>query len=79
MRANIAGVAGLRVLRAIAAGRVTRDDVDGTRPGMWSLYVLDGDEVGMTVRRLGRLRLVDTPLLGPPTITPDGWRVLRDA
>jgi hypothetical protein len=37
MRANPIGVAGMKVLRAIAAGRVHRDDVDGTRLGMWAL------------------------------------------
>jgi hypothetical protein len=68
-----------RVLAAVAAGRVTRDDQDGTRRGMWALYLLDGREVGMTLRALRRAALVDLPLVGPPRITADGRRALREA
>ena len=66
----------LELLAAIRDQRVVRDDVDGTRIGLWALYTLDGVEVGMQVRNLARRKLVDTFLLGPPKITVEGVREL---
>lgn len=76
MGSNSLGAADLELLRAVAAGRVHRDDQDGQRRGMWALYRLGEIEVGMPLRRLRRLALVDLPLIGPPAITADGRRAL---
>lgn len=66
------------LMRAIAENRVTRDDCNGTRKGLWALYLLDGVEVGMQVRWLRRQGLVDAPMLGPPSITEDGTEWLHE-
>lgn len=65
------------LLRAVADGRVSRVEDDEHR-GFWALYQLDD---GTTVERwsLNMLRkraLIDLPMLGPPTITPDGVKHL---
>lgn len=61
------------MLRAIAAGKVTRDDCDGTRVGYFALYVLDGEPVGRNrLTWLHRKGLINTPMFGPPTLTEDG-------
>jgi hypothetical protein len=67
------------LLVAIAEGRVRRDDCGGERKGMWALYMLDGDEVGMQVRRLWKTGMIDKPLLGPPVINADGRKHLASA
>ena len=66
----------LRILAAVAAGDVVRDDCGGERVGMWALYRLNDEEVGMGVRLLARFELVSAPLLGPPTITASGQALL---
>lgn len=68
------GPGNIPLLAAIAEGLVLR-----AGPGMAAPYVFDGELIGTNrVRALARLRLVDAPLLGPPTITPDGARVLAE-
>lgn len=67
------GPAQIALLSAIAEGLVTREAGRGIMAG----YLFDGELVGTNqVRRLARMGLVDTRLLGGPVITPDGWRVL---
>lgn len=79
MRANklpfLPGSSPHLILQAIAAGQVTREDTTARR-GMWALHVHNGHEVGMTVRQLGRLNLVEVHLAGPATITADGLALL---
>jgi hypothetical protein len=77
MRSTDVGIEGMRILRAIAAGRVVRDESNGRR-GMWATYVLEGEPCNMDVRRLGRMELIETPLVGPPTINAYGERVLAE-
>lgn len=62
------------LLSAIAEGLVTR-----APGGLMAPYVFDGELIGTNqVRALVKLELVDAPLLGPPRLTPDGWRALRE-
>lgn len=64
-------------MRAVAAGRVSRVD-DPERRGYWALYVLDdGSKVERWALNMLRKRaFIDLPMLGPPTITPDGTKHL---
>lgn len=72
-RVGRVGPGHLPLLSAIAEGLVTRE------PGVYAPYMFDGDTVGTNqVRALARLGLVQVRLSGPPTITEDGERVLRD-
>lgn len=67
------------LLEAIAAGRVIRVETDRDR-GYWALYQLD---TGQPVERwelavLRKHRRIDLPMIGPPTITPDGAKWLSE-
>jgi hypothetical protein len=59
------------VLRAVAQGRVIRPD-----SGFQAPHLLDGQDVGLDVRLLGRAGLLEHPISGPPVITPEGERRL---
>lgn len=78
MRSNNLGSADLDLLAEVDRGNVRRDDQNGRRRGLWALYRLGDREVGMQLRRLRRLALVELPLVGPPRITADGRRALRE-
>lgn len=66
------------LLQAIAAGRVRREDCAGSRKGMWALYMLDGQEVGMRIRWLRKTGWIEMPLLGPPRINDAGRKHLAE-
>jgi hypothetical protein len=68
------GAAQLELLLAIYQWRVTRPD--GT---MDAPYWLDRSEVRLQVHFLRGRELVLMPLSGPPGITADGHKVLREA
>ncbi len=72
MRANL-GPRQWALLSAVSEGLIGR----GPGVGIMAGYLFDGELVGTNeIRGLARHGYVDTHLLGPPTITPDGWRVL---
>jgi hypothetical protein len=63
------------LLTAIYRGRVTRSVTDGISAHYW----LDDQPLGTNqVRALAKLGLVDVPMVGAPSVTADGHRVLRE-
>ena len=63
--------AAMELLRAIAAGHVR--DESGEYTGVWAPYRLGGPDVGTEVRRLWNYGLIHKPLVGPPTLSAEGW------
>jgi hypothetical protein len=63
--------AAMELLRAIAAGHVR--DESGEYTGVWAPYRLGGQDVGTEVRRLWHYGLIHKPLVGPPTLSAEGW------
>jgi hypothetical protein len=68
------GTGQLDLLLAIHQGRVWRPDATMGAP-----YWLDRSEVRLQVQFLRGRDLVRMPLSGPPQITADGEKVLREA
>lgn len=65
----------LALLQAVADGRIMRGD-----GGYAALYLLDGQPVErMQLWWLKKAALIDMPMLGPPRITEDGLKALREA
>jgi hypothetical protein len=54
-----------------AAGHV--GDESGEYTGVWTPYRLGGQDVGTEVRRLWHYGLIHKPLVGPPTLSAEGW------
>ena len=61
----------MELLRAIAAGHVR--DESGEYTGVWAPYRLGGQDVGTEVRRLWHYGFIHKPLVGPPTLSAEGW------
>jgi hypothetical protein len=71
----LAQLGDVALLRAVAAGRVTRDSGGGAFAGYWC----DGQPVRLNLSWLAREELIMMPLSGPPRLAPRGLRLLQIA
>lgn len=73
----------IELLAAIAEQQIHRHEI-GNHSGFWALYMLGPVEADEEIsyaelRRLANEELIDLPMIGPPTLTPIGKRVLRES
>jgi hypothetical protein len=64
------------LLQAVANGRELRGE-DGTTSGFWAPYLLDGQNIRLTLKWLNARELVAMPMTGPPHLYPRGERIFH--